>query len=144
MKRRKKRTTYTKLRSRISKRKKVMPGLLLIKVFVFILILTLTGLIYAKHSSSNVLLSRDIHALNKDLADLENRHQQLRLNLYSIRSHKNLERLIHQHKLPLKPPEKDQIIRLDRPEPLCCPSMQNKGGAPPDSLENDSVRLVQR
>ena len=108
---------YTKIRARTSKKKRALSPWFLIKFFVFILILTLTGLIYAKQKNTNVLLGYQVQELDKELKALRRAKRTLQLELLRIRSQENLESLIRDHGLRLQNPEQDQIVHLNKPEP---------------------------
>ena len=146
MRRKKRRTAaaYTKIRARTSKKKRALSPWFLIKFFVFILILTLTGLIYTKQKNTNVLLGYQVQKLNEELKVLKTAKPTLHLELLRIRSQENLVNLIRDHGLKLQNPEQDQIVYLNKPEPLSYFSAQDKEGSSAEAvpLKENYMRLV--
>ena len=135
---------YTKIRARTSKKKRALSPWFLIKFFVFILILTLTGLIYTKQKNTNVLLGYQVQPLVKEMQTLKKENRALQLELYRIKSQKNLVNLIRDHGLKLQNPEQDQIVHLNKPEPLSYFSAQDKEGSSAEAapLKENYMRLV--
>jgi len=139
------RAKYKKLYSRVSKKKKSCVGSLLIKSFVFIIILVLTGLIYARQKNENVLLGYRVQKIKLDINKLVNEHQQLQSRLDHFKTPQSLRAALEKHKLNLVPPTQEQIISLNKPEPLTYSSSTHQAATARARPQNGNyTRLVQR
>ena len=124
--RQKARAKYKKMYSRTARKKSGLPALFLLRTFIFILICALTGLFYAKAKNDNVRMGFKRDKLKNRLEQLVKEEQILKAKLEQLKSPQSLRALIRHHNLNLYPPTKEQIVRLNRPQPLKQPSTQEK------------------
>ena len=107
-----------KIYSRVSKRKQSWLGPFLLKCFVFVIILVLTGLIYAKQKNDNILLGLKAQKIQSQLRDLSQEQERLQAKLDHKKTPDSLKASIKAHNLQLSHPTKNQIVSLNRPDPL--------------------------
>ena len=91
-----------------------------------------------------MLLGYQAQKFDKDPKTLKIEKRTLQLELLRIRSQGNLVNLIRDHGLKLQNPEQNQIVHLNRPEPLSYFSAQSRKGSSAEAarIKEDYMRLV--